>query len=188
MTDCPNVEMREQLPEFVHGMLDAPARERVQAHVDGCTECAQELAILRSVIEAAVIPQIDVTRIAAAIPAYRQREVEGMESGIDNTVISLPVRRPWFQRASVQLAAGLMVAAIGLSTVVMNYERPSSGTTSVQGTIAAGNVGNQGLTLVAVNSLDNGQIEQLIAGMDSLDALPSIEPEPANMALLDGGI
>jgi hypothetical protein len=182
--------MREQLPELIHGMLDEPARERVQAHVDGCTECAQELAILRSVIQAAVAPRVDVARIAAAIPAYRERELGETVStgGTDDTVILLPVRRPWFQRASVQLAAGLMVAAIGLSTVVMNYERPSNGAASVSATVAAGSVGDQGLTLVAVNSLDNGQIEQLIAGMDSLDALPSAEPEPASMALLEGGI
>src|SRR5688572_12095767 len=73
MFDCANVEMRELLPEFAAGSLDASTRARVEAHVQSCAECASELETLRlvrasfaSVLAAA--PNVDARRIAAALP------------------------------------------------------------------------------------------------------------------------
>ena len=48
MSDCPNAEIRDLLPDLLHDRLDAPTRARVLAHVDGCADCRSELELLRS--------------------------------------------------------------------------------------------------------------------------------------------
>ena len=52
MTDCPNVEIRELLPEYLSGTLSAHRRSEVETHLAGCEDCAEELALLRLVREA----------------------------------------------------------------------------------------------------------------------------------------
>lgn len=69
MTDCSNVEMREQLPDLVSGLLSRVEADRVEQHVSSCAECSDELMILRTVY--AVRPasrQVDVAAIVAALP------------------------------------------------------------------------------------------------------------------------
>ena len=36
MRDCPNAEMRDALPDLMHGTLPPDKREVVRAHLDGC--------------------------------------------------------------------------------------------------------------------------------------------------------
>jgi hypothetical protein len=70
MSDCPNAEIRDLLPDLLHDRLDAPTRARVLAHVDGCADCRSELELLRSLrgsIERAT-PRVDLDRIVAALP------------------------------------------------------------------------------------------------------------------------
>ena len=49
MRDCPNVEVRDLLPELLHERLGESDRERVLAHVESCVDCADELSLLRAV-------------------------------------------------------------------------------------------------------------------------------------------
>lgn len=78
MTDCMNGELRDLLPELMHGTLDADRTRAVEAHVASCVECAQELALLRVLRTAlGAGPAIDVGAISAAVsarvsPARRQ--------------------------------------------------------------------------------------------------------------------
>ena len=70
MSDCPNAEIRDRLPDLLHDRLDAPTRARVLAHIDGCADCRSELELLRSMrgsIERGT-PRVDVDRIVAALP------------------------------------------------------------------------------------------------------------------------
>src|SRR5215831_11581208 len=71
MSDCPNAEIRDLLPDLLHDRLDARTRARVVAHVDGCEDCRSELELLRSMRNALDhdTPRVDVTRIVAALPA-----------------------------------------------------------------------------------------------------------------------
>jgi anti-sigma factor RsiW len=72
MIDCPNGEIRDLLPDLLHGRLGAEDRARVEQHVATCEACTAELALLRdlrSTMRRA--PAIDAAAIAAAIPAYR---------------------------------------------------------------------------------------------------------------------
>jgi anti-sigma factor RsiW len=76
MTDCPNGEMRDRLPDLLHGRLTPAEQEVVEAHVRGCADCRDELALLRS-LSASLrrVPRVDVAAVAAAIPAYRRAPV-----------------------------------------------------------------------------------------------------------------
>src|SRR6185503_15034666 len=47
MTDCPNAEMRDQLPDLLHGRLDDTARAVVLAHVGDCIDCQAEMELLK---------------------------------------------------------------------------------------------------------------------------------------------
>src|SRR4051812_30403484 len=70
MGECTNGELRDLLPELVNGKLDAAMLQVVEAHLASCTECAEELALLRSLRPALLqTPGIDVQRIAAGVRA-----------------------------------------------------------------------------------------------------------------------
>jgi Putative zinc-finger len=70
MSDCPNAEVRDLLPELLHDRLDAPVRAQVLAHVNGCADCRSELELLRSMRGTLHrgTPRVDVNRIVAALP------------------------------------------------------------------------------------------------------------------------
>jgi anti-sigma factor RsiW len=73
MIDCPKGEIRDRLPEYVHGTLGLAERAQVEAHLAGCTACRDEVALLRTV-RAAVMrrtPVVDTARVAAAVNAAR---------------------------------------------------------------------------------------------------------------------
>src|SRR6267143_566140 len=72
MNKCTEIDIREMVPDLLHGKLDADARARVEAHVASCEACTEELEVLRKVKSAAVfIPAIDVDRVVRQIPPYR---------------------------------------------------------------------------------------------------------------------
>ncbi|HEU4632121.1 MAG TPA: zf-HC2 domain-containing protein [Gemmatimonadaceae bacterium] len=69
MTDCTNGEMRDLLPELLHDGLAVGQRASVEAHVEHCPVCADELALLRRAGAAMRhAPAVDVARITAALP------------------------------------------------------------------------------------------------------------------------
>jgi len=70
MSDCPNADVRDLLPDLLHERLDARTRARVVAHVDGCADCRSELELLRSLRGSLdrETPRVDVDRIVAALP------------------------------------------------------------------------------------------------------------------------
>ncbi len=73
MTDCLQNEIRDRLPEYVHGTLGSAERARVEAHLTGCAECRAEVALLRSMSAAIAThaPAVDVQRIVTAAKAAR---------------------------------------------------------------------------------------------------------------------
>lgn len=69
MTDCPNGDVRDLLPELLHGRLDEESRRTVESHLASCADCRAELRLLadmRAMMDAH--PAIDVGAIAAAVP------------------------------------------------------------------------------------------------------------------------
>jgi len=69
MTDCPNVEMRDRLPDLLHERLDPSTRAAVLAHVADCQDCDAELTLLREALTvlSSGARLIDVTAVARAV-------------------------------------------------------------------------------------------------------------------------
>lgn len=62
MTDCSNAEIRDLLPDYVHDQLSVTDLARVEQHVASCADCAEELALLQTVL--AIRPQTRTSNIA----------------------------------------------------------------------------------------------------------------------------
>ena len=119
MTDCPNGDIRDQLPDYVHDRLNAADRARVAAHVASCASCAVEVKLLdtaRRVLTAAA-PSIDTARIVAALPSPSRGGVQ--RPAIVRSARVDP-RRPAFRVTSWRIAATVATVAIaGASMVVI---------------------------------------------------------------------
>src|SRR3712207_5086295 len=101
MIDCPNGEIRDKLPDLVHGQLEAPVHAEVSAHVASCAACRAEVGLLRELrASLSATPSVDVTRIVAALPR--------------SLAPSRPPRagRRW-ERFDWQVAAAVVVLAVG---------------------------------------------------------------------------
>lgn len=157
MNDCQNIEIREVLPELVHGTLTAVERVRVQRHLDTCDDCAAELAIIRAVFAGATAPAVNVPRIVAAIPPYRRK-------------------RSGMRRVYLELAAACLVGAVGISTFALHNSR--SGTNASSAAVS-------GLALVNTSDLSDDGLAELTRDLDNLQAMPTADPESVTPAALE---
>lgn len=193
MTDCPDAEMRDQLPDVVHGSLDEGARPRVEAHLATCATCRAELALLQRVHGSLVrtVP-LDVERIASALPRAA-------------------AARPWPMQVQWRRAAAIAIAAIGLSALVLGQSFRDRGTPNASSTVVVGEptapVGTnplvaatpstpvsgssahrsvdsgaphravRGLSLAGgVTGLEAAELEILLSELDSFDGVTEAEP------------
>ncbi len=116
MNECTSGELRDLLPELLNQRLDAATRERVEAHVASCAECAAELAALRALRPVLVAaPVIDTQRIAAAVRA--QTAV-----GIARAPARARFAGPW--KIAIAAAALIAVTAIGYVSGVWRSQAP----------------------------------------------------------------
>lgn len=152
MTDCPNVTMREMLPELVNDRLAADARTQVEAHIASCAECRAEVELLRQVRAAAPSPRIDAARIAANIAAYRRPSVLVLAAR------SWPVR-----------AAAAVLLLVGANTVVR--QNLASGPDTIVA-MAAPEV-----AVGALADISEADLRALAAEFGTLRAVTSVEPE-----------
>src|SRR5688572_4250769 len=99
MSDCPNVEIRELLPDYLGGKLSDVRRSEVSSHLASCQECAEELALLQLVRQAyeATTPAVNVSAIVGALPRKAVR----------------PVIRSWRRGHAFQIAAAVSFIALG---------------------------------------------------------------------------
>ena len=190
MSDCSNVEMRELLPEYLHQVLDARARARVEAHLASCEDCTVELETMRAVRMAlSRTPPIDTRSIVAALPRPAAR--------VARSARHFPMWR---------VAAALtMVSVGGLSLVLARKAYTPEPMTAkavavaptppAAGTAATPNVSPSGAAATTaapasaepalsfgggVDDLENADIEALIAAVDGLDVALAVEPEPSS--------
>jgi anti-sigma factor RsiW len=83
MLDCPNAEVRDRLPDLVHGQLAGEELAEVERHVAACAACAAELALIREVrsslrAETEVRPSIVAASVRSRLrPAGSARRVGG---------------------------------------------------------------------------------------------------------------
>lgn len=104
MSDCTNGQLRDLLPELMHGTLDAETQRAVEAHVAACPECAEELALLRALRPALSRgPTVDVQRIAVAVNARTTRA---------------PLRSRWRAPFRIAIAAAALLAVGGIGYAI----------------------------------------------------------------------
>jgi anti-sigma factor RsiW len=152
MSDCPNVVMREHLPDLVNDRLAADARAKVEAHVASCAECRAELDLLRQVRAAAPSPRIDTARIAARIAPYRR------PSALVLAARSWPVR-----------AAAAIILVVGTTTI---FQRDSATGPDTMLAIASPE-----LAVGALTDISESDLRALADELGKLKAVTSTEPE-----------
>src|SRR6185295_1657559 len=113
MNDCSNADIRDQLPDLLHDRLTVSARAVVLAHVEGCTDCRDELELLRGVRGALVAqtPRVDIAYIVGALPKAPAR----------TTAPSVATKRRW---ADWRVAAAITVLVAGGSSVAILNRAP----------------------------------------------------------------
>ena len=186
MTDCPNGEIRDLLPDLVNERLTTERRREVDAHVRGCADCQEEVALLRTMRTALRrAPTVDAGAIAASIPAYRA-----------------PVRHAWGGWRAA--AAAIVVLVVGGTSVAV-FQRERAVEPSVQSAPsvvavrepvdvppaaqpAAPEPAARELALgsASVSELDDSELSALLADLETLDVLPPADVE--NAAVVSAGV
>lgn len=195
MTDCPNAEMRDRLPDLLHERLETSVRAAVMAHVDQCEDCRAEVALLR---EAHIVLSPDVR--AVDVVAISRVVIEKTR-----TPVNAPARRaPWMDwriAASVAVllvgvgsvkmlvgsrtAASPVAAVADTSPVAPNAARPESvaaepirlAEPSPVVTAASAELS----AAAPVSDLSENELRALLQELDAIDAVPSAEPEQVNV-------
>ena len=162
MRDCTNAEMRDLLPDVLHGRVTPEQRTVVERHLAGCEPCRQELALLTHVREAAPSPQVNVDAIARALPAYR-------------------ASRPRFASPVFRIAAGLILVA-GAASLLL---RDQDGGPRPLDTVAVATPATPPVLSLGENfqDLSDSDLEAIASELQALDAVLSEEPEEIVMPL-----
>jgi anti-sigma factor RsiW len=173
MIDCPNGEIRDQLPDFVHDHLNGAARTAVAVHVAHCAACAAELALLRELrgtLRAA--PTVDVARIVAALPAPTR-------------VLRAERRRSNWRVAAI---AALVVGGGSAAILSGRLREPDARDAQVASQTPPASprvqqVATSGMSIDAdLAEATAVELEALLEDLETFDGLPADEPEPAPAA------
>lgn len=181
MSDCGRDDVRDLLPDVVHGRLDAATHAAVMGHVAACPDCAAELALLRSArtaltVAPEAVPPIDTARIAAAIAAARHP----VRHGDGGARLGGAPRHLAARRVAWRLAAAIVVAAVGVTGWALHRGRPALPAAPTHAAIAL----QSGLMLDGgVSDLPDSDVEELLQSLDSLHAVPDADPSPVNYQL-----
>lgn len=200
MTDCPNAEMRDRLPDVLHERLDASALAAVMGHVGECADCRAELALLREmrVSLSSGIVAVDSVAIARAV--------------VTRTITAPPAAAPGWRWSDWRLAAAIALIAIGGASFAAFYatrrpnERRADTAYVADGTrrqapsttpapappavgmphrvVAAPKAAPAGAELVAagdVGDLSDSDLRTLLGDLDTIEAVPPTEPEPVTV-------
>jgi anti-sigma factor RsiW len=180
MSDCTNVEMREALPELLHGRLDANHAARVREHVAACAECAAELELLERVRSAySAAPAVDTARIVRALPARRPRRASGVGGlRIAAAVVLLlggaVVTRVVMTGTQYAVDSTLVVLPVDTSPAIA---LPANDTPRAEPGRSASAARVLAMSLSELDDLDAEDLETLMGALDDIDAVPAAEPD-----------
>jgi anti-sigma factor RsiW len=205
MNDCADGDMRDRLPDYVHGKLSAAARSAVAGHLAACAECAAEVGLIEAVSRAFAAPRVNVAGIVAALPAAPVRGSRRTGWGVASRIaaaigivaigaFSAVAVRNWERapgrRASAETApspAVLAAAPAPARPAVTSADSPAvrkRAEVSIAQSRPAISFGG------GLSDLSDDQLDTLLGELDGLDALPSVEPETHLTPILppnDGG-
>jgi anti-sigma factor RsiW len=173
MIDCPNGEIRDRLPDYLHerGLPEA-IRAEVSAHVTACPACSAELALLRELHGSMqVVPTVDVGKIVAALPpAWCSREAPAAATSARWSPFN------WRVAASIALLA----AGGGAAAILSGVQGPEISGPSAGATIAARQVATTAAGVESyLSDASAVELEALLDDLESFDGLPAGEPELA---------
>ena len=206
MNDCPNADVRDLLPDLMHGRLDAATQATVMAHVAGCEDCAAELALRRDLRAIRGTPAVDVVSIVAAVPAYRAAPrsswvgwraaaaITVLVAGASSVAVlqrgGVPVNGPRVRSAVAPVSppTGLPsgpVTVPTLPTAPVSVQHPAAiprtaDPTQVEpppATVAVRAERELAMGGGSLGDLDDRQLTSLLKDIESLDAVPSVEVE-----------
>lgn len=189
MSDSHDVEYRDALPALALETLAPSTAARVQAHLEGCAACREELALLRVARESAEArtPVVDVGRIVAALPAppSAPRSVPSLHR-------TQPVRtRSWWASRPVLAAAASVVLMLGVALPVAREawqapaagQMPETGSTSV---VAPATPGGVAVPVEGgLESLSDADLSALLGVLEVLEATPVAEPVAIGAPIVD---
>jgi anti-sigma factor RsiW len=179
MTDCPNVEMRDHLPDLANDSLESAVRLRVEAHLETCAACEAEIAIIRStrLMMRQTTPRVNVASIVLALPSYadvaqRDQGTAVREAGVTPITAARSMRgRRW---GSWRAAAAITMLAAGLGSYAVL--RPDSPVRTLDSTSIATTAATGGMALTgALADLSDSELTALVQDIEAMDALPSTE-------------
>jgi anti-sigma factor RsiW len=194
--------MRDRLPDLLHEQLEESARAEVMAHVSGCADCRAELALLRQmrVSLSSGIVAIDTAGIAKVVVS---RTASGGVTGVR--------RGRWTDWRLAAAAAVLIVAGGASAVMWHARRDVPNGAVPAAQPVIAATPGMDSTTRspspVAVNvpprasrtepsvpkasaelaaagdvsELSESDLRTLLRDLDTLEAVPSTEPEPVTV-------
>lgn len=195
MTDCPNVAMRELLPELLQDALSDAERAQVEGHLATCEDCAAELALLRSArqaMRAVRVPALDTASIVAALPRPAARRPES-RSTVRTEVrrssnlfriaaavtfvslggMSLAIARSYFGTSPAAIVDTAISGESAQQTALQAAPPLASADTPVTRNATA-----RGMSVhTALGDLNDAELESLLSELDQLEAAPLAEPE-----------
>jgi len=190
MNDCVNVEVRDRLPDFVNDSLPVDARRAVEMHLRSCADCAAEaelLAVARGVLRTA--PRVDAAALVRAIAprvARRPRSVwRSTAARRAAAVVAIVAGAGASWAVATRGGAGERAVAVG--TTVAESVAVSGSAAAAPATAAA----EPELMLAAgLGELSDADLEAILREIESLDAMPSEDPEPffPTVGDMDGGV
>jgi hypothetical protein len=168
MIDCPNVEMRDRLPDLANETLEPSVRELVLLHLTECAACTAEIEILRTtrLILVTTTPKVNVAGIVSALPQYAS-----VRSG--QPQITAP-RRGW--TTSWRMAAAMTFLAAGIGSYAVLRDSPVKPTIDTLQIASSNADSTVGLALTgALADMSDAELSALAEDIDRIEALPSTE-------------
>ena len=206
MSECANVEVREMLPDLLHGALQGEVRDGVERHVAECSDCEAELALLasaRRAMAARPVPAVSVASIVRALPLPDRRPEMRPEMRAamqpDVRLALQPAARRRAPSMAFRLAAAVSFISLGGISVAVARSYFGASETIVADSVVrlrtdsvipvasatgAGVVpGASGTTrtvsmLAGISDLGDADLASLFGELETLEAAPAAEPDP----------
>jgi len=178
MSDCPNVEMREMLPELLHGRLDVAQTARLREHIAVCAECAAELELLERVRRAySAAPAVDTAAIVRRLPTRHTRGKQSLGLLRLAAAVVFVIAGAFVLRTVVggtrggsdtagQLAQQPVDTAPAVVTDTSSARAPQASSSRVLA-----------MSLSEADDLEAEELETLLGALDRIDAAPVAEPD-----------
>ncbi len=215
MIDCIDAGIRDALPDLIHGRVSDLDRATLSAHIESCADCRAELELLERVRASALWPpRIDVSRVVAALPpnpvsadllaATRARGrpatrlvwkwAAAAALLVTGSLTFASARRQSDLTAPASSSGVSTVPPVAVAVAAASPAVATSGSAAVaqspsvvspRAAAPARHVAALSLT-GGVQDLTDDQIKALLDQLDSVEGIPSAEPEAVSIGVDDG--